>query len=482
MDEAHSGSPVVWWDPENALGQSGSAQEAEAKGLSAQNRVLPPVITVRLQGLELQYQEDGVTPVTAGLVHQSGNTYLYYTGTGAPTSDMANVELALMATAEVGEEASVTLSTDNIVENPSLYESSSTSGTIQGSEFTVYDTPSLPLGMNQTTTVSFSYVEDLVVPITLHLTNVEPVSYPGAFMSVNDDGTYTFTPQDTERRSYEITLKSTTRYEPGKVLLENDYYDQHEIDLVRAATFNVPAGKLYARGYGDTAPTKLGNRSVSVSSVKDGTSLTSFAFNGSFYNNSVVSVPISSFARNDSATVYFRYTNSNNYYGTCTLGELLDLIEGSRDLVTLYLYRWATGTYQIDFTDSANYNVNSYADASSGVSVNLTNCKGEHDWLFTYIYHRKDIGMDKTPGYIDISNGSLYGCKLTGVDFAYFRTYNKNKVFVNDNDLGTGATSWTAPASGEGEGENAIRVRMNYDNNDVNALTSLTVRYAYWDW
>ena len=481
MDAAHSGSPVVWWDPENALGQSSSVQEAEAKGLSAQNRVLPPVITVQLRGLELQYLEDGVTPVTSGLEHYSGNTYLYYTGTGTPTTDMANVELALMASGNVGEEASVTLSTANIVENPDLYESRSASGIIQGSEFTVYDTAPLPLGLNQTTSVSFSYVEGLVVPITLHLTNVEPVSYPGAFMSVNDDGTYTFTPQDTDRRSYEITLKSTTRYEPGKVLLENDYYDQHEIDLVRAATFNVPAGKLYARGYEETAPTKLGNRGVSVSSVKDGTALTSFAFNGSFYSNTVVSVPISSFARDDSATVYFRYTNSNNYYGTCTLGELFDLIEGNRDLVTLHLYRWATGTYSVSFNNN-NYEQNTFNNEA--VTVSFTNCEPRRDWiLITYINARKNIGMGNNNGVITMTaNPSLTGCRLSGATFTYHNNYNKQTTTATTGTIGNNNASWTASSSGEGNGDTNVAITMEYHSSDqVNAVTAFSVSYGYWD-
>lgn len=479
MDAAHSGSPVAWWDPTNALLQSASAQEAEAKGLSTGNRVLPPVLTVELQGLELQYQEDGVTPVTSGLEHYSGNTYLYYTGTGTPTSDMASVELALVASGNVGDMASVTLSTANIRENPSLYASASASARIQGSTFTVYDSPALSLGLNKTTTFRFSYVEGLVVPITIHLTNLEPVDYPGAFMSLNDDGSYTFTPRDESVRTYTLTLRATTRYQDGKVLLESDNYGISETDFARTS-FSIDAGHLYARGYGDTAPTKLGTRTVTVSSAKDGSSAGTFTFNGSTFYNNAVTVAIGSFERNDNATVHFRYTNSNNYYGTCKLGELLDIVEGSRDLVTLHLYRWVTGTYSITF-GIRNYESASYTDQTSNITVAFTNYTNR--WFGGY---RKDIGKENANGSISFSSeGATWAtCKITGITISYYSslgtTYNKYAVSASSGTM-TSKTNWTPLSTGEGDGETSVTITMAHDGDNFNAVSGFTVNYGYWD-
>ncbi len=487
MDAAHSGSPVAWWDPTNALLQSASAQEAEAKGLSTGNRVLPPVLTVELQGLELQYQEDGVTPVTSGLEHYSGNTYLYYTGTGTPTSDMASVELALVASGNVGDMASVTLSTANIRENSSLYTSASASARIQGSTFTVPEELSLDLGLNQETTFTFRYVEGLVVPITMHLTNLEPAEYPGAFMSLNEDGSYTFTPQDESVFSYELTLRPTTRYLDGIIMLESDSYTSSAPIPVKREEFTIEANHLFARGYGDIAPTKLGTRTVTVSSAKeDGSSAGTFTFNGSTFYNNAVTVAIGSFKRNDNATVHFRYTNSNNYYyGTCKLGELLDIVEGSRDLVTLHLYRWATGSYSIDFSDDDNENVDNFTDNNTGISASLENCHGKHEGLFWLRDYRKDIGTDDgQAGYITISNGTLTGCRLTGVGFSYYSSYNKRPVYINGASAGNGVTSWSSSNTGEGNGETALNIRMETNSSGtyrLNAITNMTVNYGYWD-
>ena len=482
MDAAHSGSPVAWWDPTNALLQSASAQEAEAKGLSTGNRVLPPVLTVELQGLELQYQEDGVTPVTSGLEHYSGNTYLYYTGTGTPTSDMASVQLALVATGNVGDMASVTLSTANVRENPSLYASASASARIQGSTFTVYNQnpTDMQLGLNQETTFRFSYMEGLVEPITIHLTNLEPVDYPGALMSLNDDGSYTFTPRDESVRTYTLTLRASTRYQDGKVLLENDNYGISETDFSRTK-FTIDAGHLYARGYGDAAPTKLGTRTVTVTSTKDGTtSAADFSFNGSTFYNNTVTISINTFERNDNATVHFRYTNSNNYYGTCKLGELLDIVEGSRDLVTLHLYRWATGTYSITF-GIRNYESASYTDQTSNITVAFTNYTNR--WFGGY---RKDIGKENANGSISFSSeGATWAtCKITGITISYYSslgtTYNKYAVSASSGTM-TSKTNWTPLSTGEGDGETSVTITMAHDGDNFNAVSGFTVNYGYWD-
>ena len=481
MDSERSGSPVVWWDP------------GYTDGLSANKRVLPPVMTVTLSGLNLQYQEDGVTPVTTALEHYSGNTYLYYTGTGEATSDMANVELALVASGAVGTTATVTLSTVNILENPDLYESASLSRSIEGASFTVHglNPAALALGMNQTTEFSFSFVEGLVEPVTLGFVNLTPDGNAGdnALLTANGDGTYTLTPTDPDDQTYTIRLKSTHRYAAGSITLGAEDYATVITNVPRATSFTLQAGQIYARGYNGAQPTKLLSSSdVTVSDSRDGTSRgEAFRFNTSTYLNSgAATVNISSFAAADNTTVYFRYTNGGTFYGSCTLDDIFDVIEGTNSRITVNLYRWATGTYEIDFTDSNNFydtkDRHTFTDSTSGITAAFENCPGERDWFFAYIYHRKDIGADKKPGYIYISNGNKTGCKLTGVGFEYFRTYNKNKVFVNDSDLGAGATSWTTSNSGDGQGENSIVVKMNFDKSDVNAIETLTINYAFWEY
>lgn len=162
IDNAHSNGTKVWWDPTNRLAQSRSVEEARNKGLNANNRVLPPILTVTLQGFTPQYQADGVTPVTAGLEHHSGNTYWYYVGTGDPSNISPNITLALTATGEVGSTASVTLSTINLTEAPSLFAELTSSKTIETPRVTVnttssnYSSSSLSYTSPEGVTVAFS--------------------------------------------------------------------------------------------------------------------------------------------------------------------------------------------------------------------------------------------------------------------------------------------------------------------------------------
>jgi uncharacterized protein YjdB len=196
LDPEHSGGTIVWWDPENLLGQSNDAEEALTKGLSTSNRVLPPIMTVTLNGLLPRTQADGITYVTGGLEHQSGRTYLYYVGSGSPTSDKVSVTLELVADAAVGGTASVSLSTVNITGNPTLYEPRSSSTiTVIGSNF------QNPTGFSWTApfyetgdhlSLNITYKSGIIVPITITLTGAVPDGTDNRISGSN--GTYTFTP------------------------------------------------------------------------------------------------------------------------------------------------------------------------------------------------------------------------------------------------------------------------------------------------
>lgn len=489
LDYANRNKNHVWWDPTNAYQQSASAEEAREKGLSTSYRVLPPIISVTLDGFTPTYEAN------PHLVHSYGNTYLYYVGTGAPTSDMANISLSLTATGNIGSTGTVTLSTANITENPDLYVLASASRQISGASLSGSFSPStLPLGLYQTTSFSFTYADGLVEPVTIQLSGLK-LHGNDARMRANGDGSYTFTPTDVNTRTYSISLESTTRYSAGSIVLENEDYEPLTVDIPRAGSIVIPAGTIYARGYEDethtnVAPTKLGNRAVTISFTKGGSSVGSVTFNTTtFLNTANVTVNTNSFALSDNTPVYFYYTNTNRYDGQCTLDEIMDVIEGTSSQIRLNLYRWTTGTYSIDFTNSGNYYTSdhTFSDGTSAISAAFSNCPGARDWgLFGYRNYRKDIGTDDgTAGTITISNGTLTGCKLTGVQFSYFGSYNQRVVYVNNVSVGAGATSWTSTNTGEGNGETSITVRMLTNTSGtykVNAITNLSINYGYWDY
>ncbi len=238
MDNAHSSNTRVWWDPQNTLGQSASAEEATTKGLSTSNRVLPPIMTVELVGFTPQYEDDGETPVTSGLTHLSGNKYLYYVGTGAPTIDMATVTLALTATGTVGTSGSVTLSTENITENPNLYAKLlSNQVSIQGASFSNvgFSGNYVNAGLNRTIQFHFTYVDGIVEPATLSFDGLAIDGNAGdnALITSNGDGTYTLTPTDLSKITYTISVKTTYRYSPCTVYLSADDYSDAEATISR---------------------------------------------------------------------------------------------------------------------------------------------------------------------------------------------------------------------------------------------------------
>lgn len=344
LDYDHRNNTVVWWDPNNTLAQSGSAEEAQNKGLSTSNRVLPPQMTVELIGLTPQYEEDGETPVTRNLQHSSGNKYIYYVGTGTPTSDMASVTLALTATGPVGSTAIVNLSTENITENPNLYVPASVSTTIRGPEFTnlTFSPSTLALGLNQTTTFSFTYAEGLVVPIIIYFDGLT-LNGSDSRMTDNGDGTWTFTPTSTDTRTYSISLKSTTRFTAGTVTLEQEDYSTANATVNRSTSFTIPASAIYIRGTGTGDPTNFTTGNSGTYVYLNYTTAYSYVarsrYSSSYLNSSSQTVSLSNFTiTNDDSTVYFiyRYGNRNYtyYYATSTLSELLDATSSNR--VTLH--------------------------------------------------------------------------------------------------------------------------------------------------
>lgn len=337
LDNAHSSNNRVWWDPNNEL------------SWSSDYRVLPPMFTVVLNGYTAQY--DGDTPVNPLLEHVSGNTYIYHLGdgTGTPSSTVPTVTLALTATGAVGSNASITLSTANITENPGLYaDATSNSVTIQGATFSNLrfgssDTYTLPLGLNQNVTFRFSYTSGMVVPITVRLDGLtlNGNGDNNLLMTSNGDGTYTFTPTNTNTTTYYLALKSTTRFSPCTVTLSHEDYETATKTANRTASFQIPANALYFRNSAGTGnASDFQQNSTYVYMYNTSTYSTSSYLarsrsgNNNYYNASAMTVTLSNFTIvNDDATVYFAYRRGNNYniyYATSTLSQLLDATTSNR--------------------------------------------------------------------------------------------------------------------------------------------------------
>ena len=229
LDYAHRTDTHVWWDPENNM---------EA-GLSETNRVLPKFFLVTLTGLTPQYQEDGETPVSVELEHYSGNSYLFYVGdvNSNPTSTDANQRaIALTATGAVGSTASVTLSTANL-DNPDLYATATTSLTIRGAEFidVGYNGTYVGAGIGKTAIFHFTYVDGIVIPATLAFDGftLDGTGQNNNLVRDNGNGTYTLTPTDLTQRTYNIALKTTTRFSSATVYLSAEDYSGVNATLPR---------------------------------------------------------------------------------------------------------------------------------------------------------------------------------------------------------------------------------------------------------
>ena len=486
MDSAHSSATTVWWDPTNALNQSSSAEQAREKGLSTSNRVLPPIMTVTLNGFTPQYQDDGETPVTTGLVHSSGNTYLYYVGTGTPTSTMATVNLALKATGAIGTSGMVTLSTANLSDNPLLYASlASNTVTIQGASFSnlAFSNPStLPLGLNKTTTFSFQYVDGLIEPITIAMSGLT-LNGTDSRMFDNGDGTYTFTPDpNNPSTSQSISLKSTTRFSSGTVTLSSDNYAEASKTINRETSFTVPKNAIYIRGTGDGNPTiniGTGNSKTTVylspTMTTSTTNTVNSKYTNDYLNNSAQQVTSSYFnIVNDDAQVYFWYTNSNNtYFAVSTLSELLNATTSNP--VTLHFRRRV-------INQTATFSPSNYQNSTSSTNNNFTM---KLDAGFSYYRGYLEGATDVNPNVLHFET-SLSNYTITKVQFmCYSNSYSPSTAYtiaytdtVNKTPLGAYAVNnsygtWTGSVS-----ESPLYFNL-FNTNGI-YISSVTVTYDYW--
>ena len=499
MDYAHYGNTLVWWDPTNSQNQSANAAQAEAKGLSTSNRVLPLILTVELNGFTPQYQSDGVTPVTSGLEHKSGNTYWYYVGTGAPNSTMTSPSLALTATGAIGSTASVSLSTVNIDDNPTLYApETSSSVTIQGARFTglSFSPSELPLGLGKTTDFSFTYVSGLVVPITIHLDNLT-IDSSDTRIQDNGNGNYTFTP-DNSNVTQTITLKSTTRFSSGTVTLSHEDYETNSASISRPQWFEIAAGKLRAgtrRPYSNTTgvyPYISDSYSTSANSSYN-QYYTNFNTSSPYASQYALRLDLSKWGSDvEDGVVYFRYNGYDSsrdvydyHYASVSLADLCDAIypEDPNDAVpyTLNFKVWTTTS--VTFTAASdNYQWNGVSWSTSGnniLSMYFSNNTGVKSGNSYYIR----IGSDSASGsiYITTENSTLEGCKLTGATITYRgNNYDDCSVTASPGSMSSNRKTWTASSTATGNGDGNVTITM-AKGNTPNQISSIQINYGYWE-
>lgn len=231
----------VWWDP------------ADPNSLSDSYRVLPPVITVQLNGFTPQYKADGETPETSGLSHYQGSVYTYTPDPSELGHLFANgVTLKLTASGQAGSNGSVTLSTDNLTSNPALYTSLiSPTINIQGALFSNvgFSGTYVNYGVDRAISFHYTYAENLVEPASIRFEGLtlNGNNSDNDLLSLNDDGvTYTLTPTDLTKRTYTIFLKTTTRFSSGTVYLSAEDYSAADATINRAGMRFVTTSANYS--------------------------------------------------------------------------------------------------------------------------------------------------------------------------------------------------------------------------------------------
>lgn len=490
MDSAHSSKPNVWWDPSNLLNQSSSPEQAQQKGLSTSNRVLPPIMTVTLNGFTPQYKADGVTPETSGLVHKDGNTYLYYVGTADPTG-LETVTLKLRATGDVGSTGSVTLSTANITDNPLLYASLTSSNvSIQGASFSnlTFGTNPLPLGLNKTTNFSFRYVDGVIEPVTIYLVNLT-INGTDSRIVDNGDGSYTFTP-DNDSVTQNISLKSTSRFTAGTVTLSAEDYNEASATVSRPTTFTLTAGSSLVAGtrrpYSNTTYVYAyyAENYSNTYRVSSNGYQTRFTTNNLYSSRDNIIIDLTKYGNSvEDGIVYFRYNaydasgTSGYHYASATLAAIFDAIDAG-ETYTLNFKIWATSS--VTFTvasDNYQWSGVAWSDGSDNeiLSMYFNNNTGIKNNNNYYI----QIGTTSNSGYIRLTTegSELDGCKLTGATITYRSTSHDDRaVTASNGTISSNRKTWTA--SNTDTGDASVTITM-ASGNTPNQISSIQINYGY---
>ena len=388
----------------------------------------------------------------------------------------------ITATARQGVSASVTVNVRELsFSNLNFYNANN------GSVIT-----SVSIGNNQDVWFRFDYDSEYygsAYPVTFTLTNLTTADDR---LVSNGNGSYTFTPTDNNTTQY-VHLKTSTRFNRGTVAISHPYYATPAAKTVNRSLL-IMTNELLAKGYDNNNPTKLTTSTNVIMSTAQGSGdlVSNIRFNNSFNNTSNISADISD-GVDENTRIYFRYVNSNNTYydhDSITLDDLAKLREGTLSSVTLHFYRWVTGTYSIDFTNSSNTSAaenGEINDSSRGIVIQFTNSTEHYDgFSILKRNYRLDVGSNNSSGTITVSvnaNSPLVGCKLTSATFTYFKsgstTYNSRNVTASPGTM-SGKTNWSASSSGEGNGDTLVTFTM-ANGNPNNAITNLSIGYGYWD-
>lgn len=502
MDVAHNGDPIVWWDPSNALNKSANATVARDKGLSTSNRVLPPILTVTLIGLTPQYREDHVTPVTTRLTTYNNNDYHYIVEEGNP-----EVSLALTATGAVGSQAKVILSTVNISENPQLYASNEATATIIGAEFTnlTFGTSPLPLGLNKTTTFSFTYVDGLVVPITVSFDGLTLDGNTGtnALFTDNGDGTYTFTPDNASTRTWTFSLKSTKRFSACSVTLSHEDYNEATLSVSRPTSFVLTSGSSLAAGTRRPSSNRTyvyayyKNTYSDSDYVNNSSYSTRFTTENLYTSRDNVTITLSKWGDGvEDGVVYFRYNGNDSngangyHYAQVSLADLYDTVIENGQRYTLNFRRAVTG-------QTASFSAGNFNGSTSYTNNTITMTL---DYFFEYTtYNNTGYIYGESQEYFNIlhftcsrsdyeitrvvfnclrrRSGNSYIYHYPSSDYTYAAVEENSTIgsytTSNGNNTNNSTGTWTGTA------DRPLYFFMSNDNDIY--IYSVTVTYQYYE-
>lgn len=469
MDYANNGNELLWWDPTNP------------SSLDSTKRVLPHRMTVILNGFTPQYKADNVTPETAGLAHSSGNNYTYDIPDYFTDLHSYPNEVVLKLKAKVVGTGSVTLSTENITENPNLYAvATSASVTISGSSFTTSFSGSnisgtgtnqrLALGKEKSVNFNITYANGRVVPVTLSFEGLELDGTSGinAQLVDNQNGTYTFTPTGTNTGPYTVALKTTTNFSACSVTPVAAGYATVAKTVQRTASFSIPANALYARDAAGTGNPNIDSYTVYLRNTavySNNGSSSRFRSNNSYYNNSAMTVTLSDFSIvNDDAAVYFVYRAGNQnsspvYVATSSLSELLTAQNTNNGRVTLK-FKGAT-------TVTVNTRSNSLTFTNNNVTVTLSGISSYSNNNYVALPNNATVTVSGPSGY------NIAGITFTYTSSGMFTTtyYVPQAVSANSGSYSGSTSSTSATWTTSGTSTNEVVFTMTKGTNDIRLST-----------
>lgn len=296
-----------------------------------QNSVVAPV-TITLNGLT-------INSVPNGVLSSNGDGTMTYT----PNNGTENaVHSFMVSTTTAGSDGYIYLSAE-------AYNDAQLKVTRQFLNFRNFSVTSgnAALGSGKSATFRFQYANETgaAKPITISLDGLSDLAISGTTygtLTNNGDGTWTYTPTDTNvSRYHTFTVNTTTFASAGKVTLSGAPYETSSVNVNRKLV--IVAGALHARnanGNGNPSNLSTGNNGTNVSLYASNSytsALGSTRFNNQYYNSSEVTVELNeNFADpNENTVVYFRYSytgwfNTTYYYATATLGQLANATANNR--------------------------------------------------------------------------------------------------------------------------------------------------------